>query len=80
MTRVLTTTLLVLTVLMAKADLGQPSVHAVCRVTTADGKIYEGFVALMVGAIDGVHPNGFYLYQDDIYNSGLYSLTMSSAS
>lgn len=48
--------------------MGPPSIQAVCRVTTSDGKVYEGFVTLIIGGFHGTHQNGFYLYQDDHYN------------
>jgi len=67
MTRLLTI-ILFLSALTARADLGPPSIQAVCRVTTSDGKTYEGFVALIIGGLDGTHQNGFYLYQDGNYN------------
>jgi len=57
-----------LSTLVARADLGLPSVQAICKVTTSNGKSYEGFVTLMIGGLHGVHQNGFYLYLDDHYN------------
>lgn len=44
------------------------SVQAVCKITTENGKTYEGFVTLINGNYDGMHSNGFYLYLDDHYN------------
>jgi len=67
MTRLLTI-ILIFAALMAKADLGPPSIQAICRVTTSDGKTYEGFVTLIIGGLHGIHQNGFYLYEDDHYN------------
>jgi len=49
-------------------DVGDPSVQAVCRITTESGEIHEGFVTLINGGYYGMHSNGFYLYQDDHYN------------
>ena len=57
-----------LSTLTVHADMGAPSVQAVCKVTMSDGKTYEGFVTLIIGGLHGIHQNGFYLYQDDHYN------------
>lgn len=57
-----------MTVLTARADMGPPYIQAVCRVTTSEGKTFEGFVTLIVGGLHGMHQNGFYLYQDEHYN------------
>ncbi len=46
-----------------------PNIQAVCRITTSDGNNYEGFITLINGGYDGMHPNGFYFYQDEHYNS-----------
>lgn len=54
--------------LTVSADMGTPYLQAVCKITTSDGKTYEGFVSLIIGGLHGIHKNGFYLYQDSIYN------------
>jgi hypothetical protein len=60
-------------------DGGDPSVQAVCRVTTENGKTYEGFVTLINGDYDGMHSNGFYLYLDDHYNwTTLFNFELNS--
>lgn len=53
--------------LVVQAGGGLSAIQAVCRVTTADGNVHEGFLMLMSGSWEGVHPNGFYFYQDDHY-------------
>mgnify|MGYP003122416642 CR=1 FL=1 len=59
---------LFLTAFTNYVDVGDPSIQAVCRLTTENGEIHEGFVTLINGGYDGMHSNGFYLYQDDHYN------------
>ncbi|WP_299385784.1 hypothetical protein [uncultured Lacinutrix sp.] len=49
-------------------DVGDPSIQAVCKITTENGETHEGFVTLINGSYDGMHSNGFYLYQDEHYN------------
>ena len=49
-------------------DVGDPSVQAICKITTENGKTHEGFVTLINGGYDGMHSNDFYLYQDNHYN------------
>lgn len=49
-------------------DTGNPTIQAVCRITTENGQQHEGFVTLINGDYNGMHSNGFYLYQDDHYN------------
>jgi hypothetical protein len=53
--------------LTSRAGGGLSSIQAVCRAITADGKVHEGFITLLSGCCNGVHPNGFYFYQDDHY-------------
>lgn len=71
MARLLTLLFLLITI-MVKADLGPPSIQAVCRITTSDGKTYEGFVNLIMGGLHGIHQNGFYFYQNDHSSSTLF--------
>jgi len=49
-------------------DVGDPTVMAVCKITTHSGNTVEGFVTLLNGGYDGMHANGFYNYKDDRYN------------
>jgi HEAT repeat protein len=43
----------------ASADLGDPTVQAVCQITLANGRSFEGFVAVAAGGYSGTHPSGF---------------------
>lgn len=52
-----------------------PGIQAVCKITTSDGNSYEGFITLINGGYDGMHPNGFYFYQNEHYKwISLYDL------
>lgn len=60
--------ILTLTSFHSPIDVGDPSIMAVCRVTTQSGNTVEGFVTLVNGGYYGMHANGFYSYRDDHYN------------
>ena len=60
-------------------DLGERTIQAVCRITALDGSISEGFITLIHGSYEGMHPNGFYFYKDNYYNGlVLYDLKAKS--
>ncbi|PQJ73614.1 hypothetical protein [Polaribacter butkevichii] len=64
-------TILITIILMAftnYVDVGDPSIQAVCKITTENGETHVGFVTLINGSYNGMHANGFYLYQDEHYN------------
>lgn len=48
----------------AYADLGDPTIQAVCRVTLINGKTHEGLIVIGVGGYQGIWMNGFYLAGD----------------
>lgn len=48
----------------ADADLGDPTIQAVCRVTLINGKTHEGYIVIGVGGYDGIWMSGFYLAGD----------------
>ena len=43
----------------ASADLGDPTVQAVCRIKLTNGRLIEGFITMGAGGYDGIHPSGF---------------------
>lgn len=59
---------LVVTSFNSPIDVGDPTVMAVCKITTRSGNTVEGFVTLINGGYYGMHANGFYSYKDDHYN------------
>jgi hypothetical protein len=40
----------------ASADLGDPTVQAVCRIKLTDGRSIEGFITIAAGGYEGTHP------------------------
>ena len=61
-------------------DVGDPTVMAVCKITTHNGNAIEGFVTLVNGGYYGMHANGFYTYKDDHYNEiKLFNLDLDKA-
>lgn len=68
---------------ITKADVGDPTIQAVCRLTLNNGKMLEGLITLGYGSYDGVWMNGFYLesYLNNIYkyqNTEFLSLDFKS--
>ena len=43
----------------ASADLGDPTVQAVCRIKLTNGRVIEGFITVAAGGYEGTHPSGF---------------------
>jgi len=43
----------------AAIDIGSPSYYAVCKITTKEGKLREGFLPLVRGGYDGTYKSGF---------------------
>lgn len=43
----------------ASADLGDPTIQAVCRIKLTNGRSIEGFITMGAGGYDGIHPSGF---------------------
>ena len=43
----------------ASADLGDPTVQAVCRIKLTNGRLIEGFLTMGAGGYDGITPSGF---------------------
>ncbi len=43
----------------AKADVGDPTLQAVCKITMKNGKTVEGFITVGLGGINGIWMNGF---------------------
>jgi len=59
---------LIATLFKPAVDVGDPTVMAVCKITTHNGNTVEGLVTLVNGGYFGMHANGFYSYKDDHYN------------
>lgn len=57
-----------LNTLAVLAQRALPTIQAACKVTTKNGKTYEGFVILINGDVGTIHPNGFYFYSDEVDN------------
>lgn len=50
-------------------DMGDPSIQAVCKITTKDNISHEGFITLINGGFYGMFSNGFYFEIDDSSNN-----------
>ncbi|CAL2079085.1 conserved hypothetical protein [Tenacibaculum sp. 190524A05c] len=46
-------------------DVGDPSIQAVCKITTKDNISHEGFITLINGGYYGMFSNGFYFEVND---------------
>jgi hypothetical protein len=53
---------------LIKADGGDPTIQAVCKIKLLDGKSYEGFITLGYGSYNGIWVNGF-LIKDRLNNT-----------
>lgn len=56
---------LIMTFMVVKADLGDPTIQAVCRITLTNGRVVEGFTTLGRGGYYGIWTNGFYFESRD---------------
>lgn len=79
MKRILTLATLIMTFMVVKADLGEPTIQAICKITLTNGEIVEGFTTLGIGGYNGIWTNGFYFEQGENYkNPVLFSLLFKS--
>lgn len=61
--------------IVSRADLGAPTIQAVCRISLINGETFEGFIVLGQGGYQGIWANGFYFEQGENYkNPVLFSL------
>jgi hypothetical protein len=70
---------LLLTFITVKADMGDPTIQAVCKVTLTNGESAEGYIVLGNGGYFGIWTNGFYFEQGENYKHPvLFSLAFKS--
>lgn len=67
--KLLNTILLSFVFTLAKGDVGEPTIQAVCKVTLSDGKSIEGLITLGHGGDFGLWMNGLYF---EHYEQGKY--------
>jgi len=79
MKNILSIIALTLTFMTVKADLGDPTIQAVCKITLISGESIEGFIVLGHGGYYGIWTNGFYFEQGENYKHPiLFSLVFKS--
>jgi len=62
---------------VVKADLGAPTIQAICKVTLNDNKIVEGVISFGKGGYDyNYRPSGFcFIHSENVYQLNLFSFS-----